>query len=206
LLPYDFQIFYRKGALNPADGLSRRPDYLADTEEVNNQTPVSQLLPTLSTRVVPKEKEPQKQSLRPNMGQSLPNIGINPPKGMNLGSKQQLSQDPGHLLAALTAEMIPTNGLNLEETLVPGHLLDSAGRSEALTIVSKIQEVQAVNNNAKRDLGKLHLQAVTRHQARISTENLVPDMDLSGTSGIDLPALGMDLPGLLIKLITKHQE
>jgi hypothetical protein len=35
LLPYDFQIFYRKGALNPADGPSRRPDYLADTEEVD---------------------------------------------------------------------------------------------------------------------------------------------------------------------------
>jgi hypothetical protein len=31
-------------------------------------------------------------------------------------------------------------------------------------------------------------------------------MDLSGTSGIDLPALGMDLPGLLIELIAKHQE
>jgi hypothetical protein len=68
LLPYNFRIFYRKGALNPADGLSRRPDYLADVEEVNNQTPVSQLLPTLSTQVVPEGKEPQKQSLRPNMG------------------------------------------------------------------------------------------------------------------------------------------
>jgi hypothetical protein len=104
--------------------------------------------------------------------------------------------------------MIQTDGLptKLEETLVLDCLLDGAGRSEALTTVSKIQEVQAVNNDAKRDLGKLHLQAVTRRQARISTENLVPDMDLSGTSGIDLPVLGMDLPGLLIKLIAKHQE
>jgi hypothetical protein len=58
LLPYDFQIFYRKGALNPADGPSRRPDYLADAEEVDDQTPVSQLLPTLSARVVLEEKEP----------------------------------------------------------------------------------------------------------------------------------------------------
>jgi hypothetical protein len=40
LLPYDFQIFYQKGILNPADGLLRRPDYLADVEEAN-QTPVS---------------------------------------------------------------------------------------------------------------------------------------------------------------------
>jgi hypothetical protein len=47
LLPYDFRIFYRKGALNPADGPSRRPDYLADVEEVD-LTLVSQLLPTLS--------------------------------------------------------------------------------------------------------------------------------------------------------------
>jgi hypothetical protein len=37
------------------------------------------------------------------------------------------------------------------------------GKSKALAIVSKVQEVQAVNDNAKRDLGKLHLQAVTRH-------------------------------------------
>jgi hypothetical protein len=35
LLPYNFQIFYRKGTLNPADSLLRRPDYLADAEEVD---------------------------------------------------------------------------------------------------------------------------------------------------------------------------
>jgi hypothetical protein len=135
-------------------------------------------------------------------------MGMSPPKGVNLGSKQQPSQDPGHLLAALIVEMIQTDGLptKLEETLVLDHLLNGAGRSEALAIVSEIQEVQAVNDDAKRDLGKLRLQAVTRCQVRISTENLVLDMDLSGTLGIDLPALGMDLPGLLIKLITKHQE
>jgi hypothetical protein len=28
LAPYDFTIYYRKDSLNPADGLSRRPDYL----------------------------------------------------------------------------------------------------------------------------------------------------------------------------------
>jgi hypothetical protein len=55
--------------------------------------------------------------------------------------------------------MIQTNGLptKLEEILVPDHLFNGAGRSEALTIVSKIQEVQAINNDTKRDLGKLHL-------------------------------------------------
>jgi hypothetical protein len=97
--------------------------------------------------------------------------------------------------------MIQTDGLptKLEETLVPDHLLNGAGRSKALAAVSKIQEVQAINDDAKRDLGKLHLQAVTRHQARISAKSLVPDMDLSGTPG-------MDLPKLLIELITKHQE
>jgi hypothetical protein len=104
--------------------------------------------------------------------------------------------------------MIQTNGLptKLEETLVPDCLLDGAGRSKALAAVSEIQEVQAVNDDAKRDLGKLYLQAVTRRQARISAKNLVLDMDLLGTSGIDLPALGIDLPGLLIELIAKYQE
>jgi hypothetical protein len=65
-------------------------------------------------------------------------MGISPPEGVNLGLKQQPSQDPGHLLAALTAEMILTDGLNLEETLVPGRLLNGAGRSEALAVVSEI--------------------------------------------------------------------
>jgi hypothetical protein len=54
LLPYDFQIFYRKGTLNPVDGLLRRPDYLADIEEVD-LTLVSQLLPTLSARMAQEE-------------------------------------------------------------------------------------------------------------------------------------------------------
>jgi hypothetical protein len=62
-------------------------------------------------------------------------------------------------LAALIVEMIQTDGLptKLEETLVPDRLLDGAGRSEALAAVSEIQEVQAVDDDAKRDLGKLHL-------------------------------------------------
>jgi len=87
LLPYDFRIFYRKGALNPADGPSRRPDYLADAEEVD-LTPVSQLLPTLSARMT--REESQEQSLRPKMGSS--NVGMSPITGENLGSKQDLGQ------------------------------------------------------------------------------------------------------------------
>jgi hypothetical protein len=62
LLPYDFQIFYQKGILNPVDGLLRRPDYLVDAEEVD-QMPVSQLLPALSVRIA--HRESQEQSLRP---------------------------------------------------------------------------------------------------------------------------------------------
>src|SRR5437773_4389669 len=49
LVPYDFQIFYRKGSLNPADAPSRRPDYCAGRQE--DDTPVSQLLPSLRSKV-----------------------------------------------------------------------------------------------------------------------------------------------------------
>jgi hypothetical protein len=87
LLPYDFQNFYRKGTLNPADGLLRRLDYLADAEEVD-LTLVSQLLPTLSTQMA--QEELQEQSLRPKIGSS--NVGISPITGENLGSKQDLEQ------------------------------------------------------------------------------------------------------------------
>jgi hypothetical protein len=77
---------------------------------------------------------------------------------------------------------------NSEQVL--DYLLNGAGKSEAFTAVDKEVKVQAINNNAKKDLGILHLQAVTRHQARISTEELV---------------LGnKNLPGSLIKLIREH--
>ena len=49
LAPYDFTIHYRKGSLNPADGLSRRPDYVED--EDLPETTVSKLMPTLENKV-----------------------------------------------------------------------------------------------------------------------------------------------------------
>jgi hypothetical protein len=49
LAPYDFTIHYRKGSLNPADGLSRRPDYM--DEERGPDTAVSRLMPTLENKV-----------------------------------------------------------------------------------------------------------------------------------------------------------
>jgi hypothetical protein len=48
LAPYDFSIHYRKGSLNPADGPSRRPDYMED--EAPNTT-VSRLMPTLANKL-----------------------------------------------------------------------------------------------------------------------------------------------------------
>ena len=42
---YDFTIVHQPGKRNPADALSRRPDYTSSMDEVNEQT--GQLLPTL---------------------------------------------------------------------------------------------------------------------------------------------------------------
>jgi hypothetical protein len=57
LAAYDFNIFFRKGKLNPVDGLSRRPDYEEHAEE-RDQT----ILPTLrnklrSRRLLPDHQE-----------------------------------------------------------------------------------------------------------------------------------------------------
>jgi len=49
LAPYDFTIHYRKGALNPADGPSRRPDYI-DCEDIPD-TAISRIMPTLSNKL-----------------------------------------------------------------------------------------------------------------------------------------------------------
>ena len=48
LAPYDFTIYYRKGKLNPADGPSRRPDYIS--EKVPD-TAIAQLMPTLENKL-----------------------------------------------------------------------------------------------------------------------------------------------------------
>jgi hypothetical protein len=48
LAPYDFTIHYRKGNLNPADGPSRRPDYVDEKEP---DTAVARLMPTLSNKL-----------------------------------------------------------------------------------------------------------------------------------------------------------
>jgi hypothetical protein len=43
MVGYNFDIMYRKGTLNPADGLSRRPDY-EEFVEKRDQTVLSTLL------------------------------------------------------------------------------------------------------------------------------------------------------------------
>ncbi len=53
LSAFDFQLVYRKGTLNPADGLSRRPDYQRDAELedlMTDNTPALQrmLFPTVA--------------------------------------------------------------------------------------------------------------------------------------------------------------
>jgi hypothetical protein len=57
--------------------------------------------------------------------------------------------------------MSPILSENSEQVL--DYLLNSVGKSEAFAIVGKEVKVQAVDNNAKKDLGILHLQAITRH-------------------------------------------
>jgi hypothetical protein len=152
-------------------------------EEVN-QTPVSQLLPALSARIAHQELE--KQNSKPKMGSTK---GINPITGESL--KPKMGSTKG--MSPITGENLEDNGLpaNMEETLTLEFLLDGAGKSEALTVVGEVKEVQAINNDAEKDLGILHLQAVTRRQVRISAESLVP---------------GKELLGSLIELIRKHQE
>src|SRR5436189_5009051 len=50
LAPYDFTIHYRKGSLNPADGPSRRPDYLAEQEAIE-ETAVGKVMTSLANKL-----------------------------------------------------------------------------------------------------------------------------------------------------------
>jgi hypothetical protein len=202
-LSYDFRIFYRKGALNLADGPSRIPDYLADAEEVD-QTPVSQLLPALSARLA--RGEPRGWSSRPKMGESpimgensgskrdqeqssRPNMGKSLITDENSGSEQ----DPSRLPAALAAEVIRADGLPTaatgeasvegndqpaeefpEEPLVGG---DSIGAG-SLHPASAGSEVGAVDMTAAKEISVLRLQLVTRAQAKMAVQELIPGKEL----------------------------
>jgi transposase InsO family protein len=50
LAPYDFTIHYRRGSLNPADGPSRRPDYLVRHGDVEKSS-VGKLMPSLANKL-----------------------------------------------------------------------------------------------------------------------------------------------------------
>ena len=43
LAAFNFKIYYRKGKDNAADGLSRRPDYMVETEDAD-EYPLKQLI------------------------------------------------------------------------------------------------------------------------------------------------------------------
>ena len=51
LAPYDFTIYYRKGKLNPADGPSRRPDYVNAAADEAPDTVVARLMPSLENKL-----------------------------------------------------------------------------------------------------------------------------------------------------------
>jgi hypothetical protein len=72
-------------------------------------------------------------------------------------SKPKMGSTKG--MSPITGKNLEDNGLptNMEETLTPEFLLNNAGKSEALTTVGKVKEVQAINDDTKKDLGILHL-------------------------------------------------
>jgi hypothetical protein len=126
-LPYNFQIFYRKGILNPVDSLLWWPDYLANAEEVD-QIPVSQLLPALSVRIAYREqslnspimgknlrsKQDEEQSLKPQMGNPImgENLGLRPKVGISpyVTRSPTIGKSFSNYLLALIAEVV-ANGL-----------------------------------------------------------------------------------------------
>jgi hypothetical protein len=86
--------------------------------------------------------------------------GMSPITGKSL--KPKMGSTKG--MSPIIGENLEDDGLpaNMEETLTPEFLLNGAGKSEALAAVGEVKEVQAVNNDTKKDLGILHLQVVTR--------------------------------------------
>ena len=76
LAPYDFTIHYRRGALNPADGPSRRPDYLTDRVE---DSAVGKLMPSLTNKLAVKDTVALGAGVRCRESVSLECGGDSPP-------------------------------------------------------------------------------------------------------------------------------
>ena len=51
LAAYDFTIEYKKGTANPADGLSRRPDYFRGFKDTTKREQLNGMLPTLQQKL-----------------------------------------------------------------------------------------------------------------------------------------------------------
>lgn len=182
LLPYDFRIFYRKGALNPADGPSRRPDYLADTDRMGD-TVVSQLLPTLRARIArPSEPQDAVHGLHED--------------GLPVVSTEKAATAGNALPAVAPEERLPRGDLLGGAGKPP---MSSAGGMDDQDSARMATEILAGDETAEEDLNTLRLQLVTRAQAKMATQDLI--------SGDALPEdPGEALPEDLIKLIAKHQE
>lgn len=67
LSSYDFRIVYQKGALNPADGLSRRPDHQYEAEQEESEENASQLQRILFPTVALLSVEPRDDVLTHEM-------------------------------------------------------------------------------------------------------------------------------------------
>ena len=65
LAEFDFVIEYRTGGSNPADGPSRRPDYIDSEKSLNG------MLPTLQAKLASKWYEPMRQSMMSKNGGSI---------------------------------------------------------------------------------------------------------------------------------------
>ena len=108
LTPYDFIIRHRPGSLNPADGPSRRPDYMAQKEPTLIQKDLLADKLVESSFTQPRPEVPNGLDMRPGLAQlgrpalplpkaeelmpvgpnnlGMPKLGIEPPGPNKLGS------------------------------------------------------------------------------------------------------------------------
>lgn len=85
LAPHDFTIRYRKGKLNPADGPSRRPDYMDEVE--GPETAIAKLMPTLQNKL----------ARAASLNVSTPNLDTGSVQSATLGADaQQIFQHACH--------------------------------------------------------------------------------------------------------------
>src|SRR6266487_4794962 len=171
LTPYDFIIHHRPGILNPADGLSRRPDYMAQAQKEPSlllKDLLAERLAGSDSRVldIPKDPETESRLKEPDRSGFL-----SPPDvPMYKGVAPTLSESQ---VGSITSQILSPPDVPLYKGMAP-------------ILVKNWVGSRASDSEAGHLLELVRIQTVTRREAKRAAQNENPLDDNVSLGLLDL--------------------